>query len=122
MERVIITRPFARWLSRSGLRPAELRAATIEMTAGLIDVDLGGGVYKKRIALPGGGKRGGARVLIATRFKHRWFFIYGFNKSDSSNITKAELKGLKALSLELLSLDELELAGALASGVLIEVK
>ena len=92
------------------------------MSVGLVDADLGGGVYKKRIALPGRGKRGGGRALIATRFRHRWFFIYGFHKSDSENITRAELKALKALAQDLLSLDEMQLAGALASGVLIEVK
>lgn len=40
--------------------------AVDEMERGLIDADLGGGVYKKRIALPGRGKRGSTRTLIAT--------------------------------------------------------
>jgi hypothetical protein len=37
------------------------------MEQGLIDADLGGGLFKKRIALPGRGKSGGARTLIATK-------------------------------------------------------
>jgi hypothetical protein len=36
------------------------------MANGLIDADLGGGIVKKRIALPGQGKRGSTRTLLAT--------------------------------------------------------
>jgi hypothetical protein len=36
--------------------------AIAEMAAGLIDADLGGSVYKKRVPLPGRGKSGGARI------------------------------------------------------------
>ena len=35
------------------------------MVNGLVDADLGGGVVKKHVALPGRGKRGGARILVA---------------------------------------------------------
>lgn len=35
--------------------------AVSEMAQGLVDADLGGHVVKKRVALPGQGKRGGAR-------------------------------------------------------------
>jgi hypothetical protein len=37
------------------------------MAAGLIDADLGGSVYKKRVPLTGRGKHGVARVLVATK-------------------------------------------------------
>ncbi len=55
--------------------------AVSEMERGLVDADLGGGVVKKRVALPGRGKRGGARTLVATNRGDRWFFVYGFEKS-----------------------------------------
>ena len=35
------------------------------MVNGLVDADFGGGVVKKHVALPGRGKRGGARTLVA---------------------------------------------------------
>jgi hypothetical protein len=44
------------------------------MERGLIDANLGGGIIKKRVALPGRGKRGGARTLVATNSANRWFF------------------------------------------------
>nr|WP_263469118.1 type II toxin-antitoxin system RelE/ParE family toxin [Stenotrophomonas sp. CFS3442] len=32
------------------------------MEGGLVDADLGGGIFKKRVALPGRGKRGSVRT------------------------------------------------------------
>ena len=46
MRRVFKTRTFARWSRKAGLVDAALRAAVVEMAAGLIDADLGGRVYK----------------------------------------------------------------------------
>lgn len=74
------------------------------MEAGLIDADLGGGVIKKRIGLPGKGKRGGVRTLIATNRGDRWFFVFGFEKSDRSNIDSREEAALKLLANDLLKL------------------
>jgi hypothetical protein len=59
-----------------------LWAAILEMAEGLIDADLGGHVVKKRVALHGQGKRGGARTIVATKLAGRWFFLYGFRKND----------------------------------------
>ena len=62
------------------------------MMQGLVDADLGGHVVKKRIALPGRGKRGGARTIVATRMTDRWFFLFGFSKNERSDIDKDEMK------------------------------
>jgi hypothetical protein len=53
-------------MRKTELTEKVLRAAVVEMEQGLIDADLGGGVVKKRVALPGRGKSGGARTLVAT--------------------------------------------------------
>ncbi|HFK2920861.1 TPA: type II toxin-antitoxin system RelE/ParE family toxin [Stenotrophomonas maltophilia] len=45
------------------------------MRQGLIDADIGGGLLKKRVALPGRGKRGSARVIVATKVGRYWFFL-----------------------------------------------
>jgi hypothetical protein len=65
------TRTLARWSRKVGLDDAALRVAVEETAAGLIDADLGGRVYKKRVPLPGRGKRGGARTLIGTDLGER---------------------------------------------------
>ena len=75
-----------------------LRVAVAEMEEGLIDADLGGHVYKKRVALQGRGKRGGARTLLAYRIGKKAFFMYGFSKNELDNIDDKELKALKQLA------------------------
>ncbi|WP_341271525.1 type II toxin-antitoxin system RelE/ParE family toxin [Stenotrophomonas beteli] len=45
------------------------------MRQGLIDADIGGGLLKKRVALPGRGKRGSAHVIVATKVGRYWFFL-----------------------------------------------
>ena len=60
------TRWFDRWARKQGLTTPSLCTAVREMTAGLYDADLGGGLLEKRIARPGQGKRGGFRTLVAS--------------------------------------------------------
>ncbi len=78
--RVFKTKTFTRWLKKSELTDEVLIRAVDEMRSGLIDADLGGNVLKKRVAVSGRGKRGGARTIVATNKDDRWFFIYGFEK------------------------------------------
>jgi hypothetical protein len=66
MRRVFKTKHFSRWMRKTDLTGRTLSDAVKEIVCGLIDADLGAGVVKKRVALPGRGKRGGARTLVAT--------------------------------------------------------
>jgi hypothetical protein len=86
--------------------------AICEMEQGLIDADLGGGLFKKRIALPRKGKSGSARTLLATNKDDRWFFVFGYEKKERANINKTELSALKTIAADLLiySNDELNKA------------
>ena len=59
--RIFKTRHFQRWMRKTDLLDEMLVNAVVEMANGLIDADLGGGVLKKRVALPGRGKRGSVR-------------------------------------------------------------
>ena len=120
--RVFKTRTFTRWSKQVGLSDAMLWKSVDEMRDGLLDADLGGHVVKKRIALPGRGKRGGVRTLVATRLAKRWFFLYGFSKNERSDISTNALRGFQELAKELLGFDERELAIAVAAGELLELK
>lgn len=51
VRRVFEIKTFRRWLRKSPLTEADLCAAVAEMVAGLIDADLGGHLFKKRVAL-----------------------------------------------------------------------
>lgn len=114
-------RTFDRWARKEGLNNLSLCNAVNEMAAGLYDADLGGGLFKKRIAKPGKGKSGGFRTLIATNNEDRWFFIFGFSKNERSNIDKDEEEALKMLSKQLLAYTAEELEQAKNSNALIEV-
>jgi hypothetical protein len=91
------------------------------MSGGLYDAELGGGLFKKRIARPGQGKRGGYRTLIASNRGDKWFFVFGFPKNERSNIDKGEEEALKRLATELLSLTPEALEIAKQKNELIEV-
>jgi len=115
------TRWFARWARKEGLTTPSLCAAVREMTAGLYDADLGGGLLKKRMARPGEGKRGGFRTLVATNKGTRWIFVFGFPKNERSTIDKGEEAALKKLAEQLLSLTAQALGKAQRDGELMEV-
>jgi len=80
------------------------------MSAGLIEADLGGHVFKKRVAAPGRGKSGSARAVVATNLGIRWFFVYGFEKNERANIDDRELAAFQQLASVLLRLDGSRLA------------
>jgi len=121
MIRVFKTRAFQRWMRKTELTDAALCAAVEEMANGLIDANLGGGVVKKRIGLPGRGKRGGARTLVATNRGERWFFVFGFEKNDLANIRNDELAALQAYAADLLALSNTQLDQAVSDGALQEI-
>ena len=98
MRRIFKTRHFVRWMRKTNLTDDALCTAVSEMDAGLIDADLGGGVVKKRVALPGRGKSGSTRTLVATNKGDRWFFVFGFEKNERANISKKELEALQTYS------------------------
>ncbi|MDF5716035.1 MAG: type II toxin-antitoxin system RelE/ParE family toxin [Rhizonema sp. NSF051] len=91
------------------------------MAAGLYEADLGGGLFKKRIARSGQGKRSGFRTLIITNKEDRSFFVFGFPKNERSNIDKDEEEALKKLASELLSYTPQALEKAKLKDELIEV-
>ncbi len=118
---IIKTKKFDRWARKIGLVDALLCHAVEEMLKGLIDADLGGGVYKKRVALPGKGKSGSARTLLATNRQDRWFFVFGFEKNDRANISTKELEALQLLADDLLSMKEEQIRQAIVDGALLGV-
>ena len=115
------TRWFDHWARKQELNTASLCAAVREMTAGLYDADLGGGLLKKRTARAGRGKSGGFRTLVATNKGNRWVFVYGFPKNERSSIDKGEEEALKKLAAHLLSLTTQALDRAQRADELMEV-
>jgi len=119
--RIYKTKVFDRWLKKTALTDADLIRAVNEMSNGLIDADLGEQVFKKRIALPGRGKRSGVRTLVASKIQDQWFFLYGFAKNERDNISDQELRVLQAIAGSWLEQEQHLLQRAIESGELKEV-
>ncbi len=118
---VLKRKDFARWQAGEKLPDAVLCKAVHEMEAGLVDADLGGFLYKKRVARPGAGKSGGYRTLLSARIGSRYVFLHGFPKSDKANIAQDERKALQFAGKVFLELTAEDLVQALEIGVLLEV-
>jgi hypothetical protein len=121
MYRVFKTRSFARWARKAGLSDDAFCQAVAEMIDGLVDADLGGGVLKKRVALPGHGKSGGSRTLVATNKVDRWFFMFGFEKNERANVSDKELQALQVAGADLLKLTAKQLNQAVSQEILQEI-
>jgi hypothetical protein len=115
------TKEFARLAKRTGFSDHDIRAICNEINRGLLGASLGGGLFKKRFARPGAGKRGGYRVLLCTRFEGRIFLLYVFTKSVRANISAQEQVALKKLSQVFVNLAESDLKKLLDLGELITV-
>jgi hypothetical protein len=116
------TKTFARWARKEDVGDESLCRAVTEMKGGLFDADLGGHLFKKRVARSGSGKSGGFRTLVATNQGDRWVFIFGFAKNERANIDKKEEAALKKLAEQFLKYSRRELEMIRAAGELIEVK
>ncbi len=119
---VFMNKPFDRWARKEGIGGEALRKAIDEMEHGLIDANLGGNVYKKRIAAPGRGKSGSYRTILVYRQGDKVFFVHGFAKNDKGNIDAKELRTLKKYAALLLGYGGGELEKAVKGGELKKVE
>lgn len=122
MINVFKRRDFARWQDGEKLPDDLLCKAAAEMEKGLVDADLGGFLYKKRVARPGGGKSSGYRTVLSARIGSRYVFLHGFPKSDKANISQAEKVVLRFAGKVFLDLSGDALSKALQTKVLLEVQ
>jgi len=120
--RILKNKPFSQWTRKLKISDQTLVAAMNEMMQGLYEANLGGHIYKKRLPLGDKGKSGGARTIVAFKMNDKAIFVYGFSKSERSNITKKEEDGLKDLAKIYFGYDENQLNKAIKAGILIEVQ
>ncbi|MCA3712704.1 MAG: type II toxin-antitoxin system RelE/ParE family toxin [Phenylobacterium sp.] len=115
------TREFSRFARKADLKSADLLDAAKAVASGQWDANLGGGVFKQRIARDGGGKSGGFRTIILFKVGGHSFFVHGFAKNEKANISPKELKALKALAATFLALDLSAIETAKSAGEIAEV-
>jgi hypothetical protein len=109
------------WAKKEQITDSLLQKAIDEVSEGLIDADLGGGLIKKRVAKKGEGKRGRHRVPLAFKDKDRSLFIFGFSKNDRENLDDDEKELYKNLSKIYLGSSIRDLEGMCVKGLLLEV-
>jgi hypothetical protein len=120
--RVFKNRWFTRFASKEGISDKELRDVVNNvLETGQSDADLGGGVYKIRVARPGKGKADGYRIIVFFRSGFLTFYVYGFAKSDRGNINRKELAKLKKQAKTLLAMTDKSLTAAVNAGVFEEI-
>jgi hypothetical protein len=112
---------FTRFAAKEGITDDELKAMVNQLEAGQADADLGGDVYKVRVARPGAGKSGGYRVIVFFRSGERMFYVYGFAKSNMGNISQKELAKLKQRAKTRLTMTEEQIKAALKAEVFKEI-
>jgi len=119
---VLMTKTFARFARKADLESASLAKAAADVAAGEYDADLGGHVYKQRVARTGGGKSGGFRTIILFKVGGHSFFAHGFAKNEKANVTAKELKALKKLAEVLLAMSEADIDKGIAAGEFVKVE
>ena len=120
--RIFKYRTFCQWAKKEGVSDSALKKAVDEIENGLFDAKLGNGLYKKRVARTGQGKRGGYRTILAFKEKERSIFMYGYAKNDRDNISDKEEAVYKKLATYYLEISNKQLGALIHAGELTEVK
>lgn len=117
-KRVFKTKTFDRW-ARKLLSDHLLCAAALDIEQGRYEADLGGGVCKKRIAVPGQGKSGSTRTLVAKQHPNAIIFLVGREKNaPGADFPDALVEAVKVVAGNLHrqsveKLDEMKTSGEL---------
>jgi len=119
--RVFKNKWFTRFADKEGITDSELKEMVNHLEAGQAEADLGGGVYKVRVARYGEGKSKGYRVIVFFKSGERLFYVYGFAKSDRSNIDQKETREYKELAKKYLSLSDEIIEKAIRLGKFVEI-
>lgn len=119
--RVFVLKQFRNWSQKHSITSNLLLKAVDEIDRGIIDANLGGNLYKKRIATKDRGKSGSVRTLLAYSANHRTVFMYAFEKGERDNVSQKEKSSLKLLGKYYLNLSDSELTSLLKRKVVFEI-
>jgi hypothetical protein len=121
MKRVFKTATFSRW-ARKVVSDDALCQAAREIEQGLFEADLGSGLCKKRVAIPGQGKSGSSRTLVAKKHKDAIFFVAGRKKSKpGTDFSVQEVEAAKIIATGLQAASPQKLAELIEAEILKEI-
>jgi hypothetical protein len=119
--RVFRNKAFSRYARKESITDDELRAVIPLLEENNPDANLGGEVFKMRVARPGDGKSGGYRVFVYFRSGERTSFVHGLAKSNLANISDKDLRSLKMSAKDFFSYTEKQLEVLIKAGELTEI-
>jgi len=122
--RIFSGKAFAKWAKSEKMKDDQLCKFASEAFAGEVEADLGGYLFKKRIARAGGGKSGGYRTIIAFRKKKsdRIVFLVGFPKNKRGTITKKEQAALSIAATSFVDATDDQVAALKKMGSFVELE
>lgn len=122
--RVFKGKQFSRWAASESIGDSDLCQAAAQAFEGQVDADLGGYLFKQRIARRDGGKSGGYRTILGFRKSDssRIFFLFGFPKNARTNITARERAALSATATSLVGASDEQIEALKAKRTLVEME
>ena len=115
------TKWFSTWSRKQKISDIKLLSAIEDMENDLSSVNLGGGLFKVRVASENSGKSSAYRTIVVYREDDRAVMIYGFMKKEQENLLTDELKNFKTLSKDILRLNDESLTKAIENNVFVKI-
>ena len=113
------TKWVAKWAKKHNIDDESLILAIENIKKGLSSYNLGGGLYKVRVASKSLGKSSGFRTIIVYKENDKAVVVYGFAKNEQENLSKSELLAFKTLSKDILKQSDRDIRRAIEQGVFI---
>ncbi|MHC6203944.1 type II toxin-antitoxin system RelE/ParE family toxin [Breznakiellaceae bacterium SP9] len=118
--RIFKVKWFTKFTEKETISDDELKEVARQAEAGQA-VNLGGDVFKIRLARAGEGKSGGYRLILFFRQGERTFFYYAYPKSKRDNIEDEELKEFKKQAKRYFLLLDKEVEKEITDGYFTEI-
>ncbi|GHU47287.1 addiction module toxin RelE [Spirochaetia bacterium] len=118
--RIFKAKWFTKFVERETISDGELKEVVRQAETGQV-VNLGGDVFKIRLARAGEGKSGGYRLILFFRQGEYTFFEYAYPKSKRDNISDKDLKRFKILAKTHLALTDKEIKKRIEDETLSEI-
>ena len=115
------TKWFDKWAKKRRISDNMLLVAIEDLKNSLSSTNLGGDLFKVRMANGKRGKSSSFRTIIVFRENDRVIMVYGFAKKEQENLSAKELRAFKALAKDILSLSSEVLDEAIRDKVFIEI-
>lgn len=121
--RVFKNKWFNRWARDEHISDNTLYGVAAEIIVGKVEADLGGSLFKKRIAQSGRGKSKGYRTIVGYKRPNseRIIFLYAFAKNERTNISEKERTALSIAAEVFISATNKQINDLIAQGSIWEV-